>query len=182
MELAEFTQSELAKKLKVSQGTVSKWLSGEHTPNKKQWDSVLMLIGRDRRLSDLRSGGRIVNVVGYVGAGGATSFYADTQGPLEEVEAPEGSTDSTVAVEIRGDCLGSIFDRWLVFYDDVRRPITPDLVGRLCVIGLDDGSVLIKKIQRSKTKGFFHLLSNIDPPLLDVAIDWAARVKSMMPR
>lgn len=124
---------------------------------------------------------RYVNLVGYVGAGATTNFFAN-EGPLDEVPAPAGSTDSTVAVEIRGDSLGSFFDRWLVFYDDVRRPVTSDLVNKLCVVGLDDGRILIKKIQRAKARGYFHLISQTEAPILDVTIDWAARVKNMVPR
>jgi len=125
--------------------------------------------------------GRYVSLVGYVGAGAETHFFAQ-DAPLDEVPAPAGSSDSTVAVEIRGDSLGSFFDRWLVFYDDVRRPVTNDLVNKLCVVGLEDGRILIKKIQRSKAKGLFHLLSQTEAPILDVSVDWAARVKNMIPR
>jgi phage repressor protein C with HTH and peptisase S24 domain len=123
-----------------------------------------------------------VPVAGYVGAGAEAHFYAVAQGDLDEVDAPEGSTQQTVAVEIRGDSLGTFFDRWLVFYDDIRRPVTPDLVGKLCVVELDDGRILIKKLQRSRVHGLFNLVSQAEPPIVDAAIQWAARVKSMMPR
>jgi phage repressor protein C with HTH and peptisase S24 domain len=123
-----------------------------------------------------------VPVAGYVGAGAETHFYAVAQGGLDEIDAPEGSTPDTVAVEIRGDSLGTFFDRWLVFYDDVRREVTPDLLGKLCVVGLDDGRVLIKKLQRSRSQGLFNLVSQTEAPILDVAIEWAAKVKSLMPR
>lgn len=121
-----------------------------------------------------------VPLAGYVGAGATAYFTA--AGELGEVEAPEGSSKATVAVEIRGDSLGALFDRWLVFYDDVHRPMTSELIGRLCVIGLEDGRILIKKPQRSRTKGLYHLISNVEPPIFDVAIEWAAKVRAMVPR
>jgi SOS-response transcriptional repressor LexA len=125
---------------------------------------------------------RTVPLVGYVGAGAAAHFFGD-QGPLDDVPAPEGSSEETVAVEIRGDSLGALFDRWLVFYDDVHRPVTADQVGKLCVVGLLDGRILIKKIQRSRAKnGLFHLLSNTEAPILDVEIEWAAKVINMVPQ
>ncbi|WP_262048632.1 XRE family transcriptional regulator [Bradyrhizobium sp. Bra78] len=124
---------------------------------------------------------RHVSLVGYVGAGAETHFFAN-DAPLDEVRAPDGTNDETVAVEIRGESLGSFFDRWLVFYDDVRRPVTSDLINRLCVVGIEDGRILIKKIQRSKARGFYHLLSQTEPPILDVRIEWAAAVKSMVPK
>lgn len=124
---------------------------------------------------------RHVDLVGYVGAGAETHFFAQDTA-LGEVPAPAGSTEATVAVEIRGDSLGTFFDRWLVFYDDVRRPVTSDLLNRLCVVGIEDGRILIKKIQRSKSRGLFHLLSQTEPPILDVRIEWAAAVKNMVPK
>lgn len=137
---------------------------------------------RERRTEQpaLANGRRTIPLVGYVGAGAEADFRE--AGELGRVEAPEGATDTTVAVEIRGDSLGPLFDRWLIAYDDVRRPVTADLVGRLCVVGLDDGRVMVKKIRRSKSRGLFHLISNTEAPILDVAIEWAARVKNMVPR
>lgn len=124
---------------------------------------------------------RTVPLVGYVAAGAVAHYFGD-QGQLDEVEAPDGSTEDTVAVEIRGDSLGSIFDRWLVFYDEVRSPITSDLLGKLCVVGLADGRIMVKKVQKSKTPGFYHLLSNTEEPILDAVVEWAARVKNMVPQ
>lgn len=136
---------------------------------------------RERRPLPSGDAKRTVNLVGYVGAGAETHFFANDE-PLDEVDAPDGTSDTTVAVEIRGESLGSFFDRWLVFYDDVRRPVTTDLLNKICVVGLEDGRILIKKIQRSKAKGLFHLLSQTEGPILDVAIEWAARVKVMVPK
>ena len=123
-----------------------------------------------------------VRVVGYVGAGAEAHFYEVAQGDLDEVDGPQGSTEDTIAVELRGDSLGPFFNRWLVFYDDVRRPVTPDLVGELCVVGLQDGRILIKQVQRSRTEGLFNLLSSTERPILDVALDWAAKVNSITRR
>ncbi len=124
---------------------------------------------------------RTVSLVGYVGAGAEAHFYAVAQGNLDEVSAPEGSSPDTKAVEIRGDSLGSLFDRWLVFYDDVRSPITTDLIGKLCVVGLADDRVLIKKVRSGSKRGLYNLLSERDDPIRDVHIVWAAKVKTMTP-
>ncbi|MFL5063434.1 MAG: phage repressor protein [Xanthobacteraceae bacterium] len=123
---------------------------------------------------------RTVPVVGYVGAGAAI-YHHDAQGPFEHEPAPDGSTESTVAVIIKGDSLGSLFEDWLVFYDDVRAPVTSDLIGKLCVVGLADGRVFVKRLTRSKG-GLFHLIGQFGDPILDVEVEWAARVKHMVPR
>ena len=123
-----------------------------------------------------------VPLVGYVGAGAIAHFYADGQGPFDDVAAPDAASPNTVAVQIRGHSLGALFDNWLVFYDDVRDPPDDTLTGRMCVCGLADGRVLIKALKRSQNVGLWHLLSNIEPPIYDMALDWAAPVREMRPR
>lgn len=124
---------------------------------------------------------RVIPIVGYVGAG-SEAFFGVGQGNLGEVDAPDGATELTVAVEIRGTSLGELFDRWLIFYDERREPVTSDLIGKLCVIGLEDDRVLVKKLKRGQRKGKYDLFSNAEPPLYDQTVIWAARVKQMVPR
>lgn len=137
---------------------------------------------RERARAAIRgSEPRVVPVVGYVSAGVA-NFY-DDQGQLGEVPAPDDSSEDTVAVEVRGESLGPVFERWLAFYDDVQRPVSTDHIGRLCVVGLPDGRILVKKVVKARGKpGTYHLLSNTEPPILDTEIEWAARVRSMVQR
>ncbi len=131
----------------------------------------------------VRDAPRFVRVSGYVGAASEATFFAAGQGSADEVLAPDGATDSTVAVEIRGGSLGPFFDGWMVFYDDVRRPVTDDIVGKLCVVGLADGRVLVKRLVRSPgSRGLFHLYGQFGDPVLDAAVDWAAQVKVVVPR
>ena len=123
-----------------------------------------------------------IPVVGYVGAGSEAHFYAVSEGELDEVDGSNVITKFTVAVEIRGESSGSLFNRWLVFYDDVRRPVTADLYGKLCVVGLEDGRILVKQIQPSRDNGCFDLVSATEPTMRSIVLEWAATVKNMMPR
>ena len=125
----------------------------------------------------------LVPIAGYVGAGSEAHLYGNAQGPLDEVPAPDDATPQTVAVEVRGDSLGAFFAGWLAFYDDVRSPLTDDLLGRLCVVGLEDGRVLVKMVARSRTAAhLFDLSGQFGEPIRDVAVQWAAPVKSIVPR
>ena len=121
-------------------------------------------------------------LIGYVGAGAIAHFYADGQGPFDEVPAPDAASPKTVAVQIRGHSLGALFDNWLVFYDQVRDAPDEALIGRMCVCGLSDGRVLVKALKRGQVAGLWTLLSNTEPPIYDVALDWAALVREMRPR
>lgn len=146
-------------------------------------DLTWLLTGKGEMGRKAKTGAQnTVPVVGYVSAGAEAVLFGEGQGPFDDVPAPAFASPETVAVEIRGESLGPFFNEWLVFYDDVRSPITPDLIGELCVVGLPDKRVLIKKIQNSRTEGLYHLLSQNEPPILDVPVDWAARVTGMQPR
>lgn len=119
-----------------------------------------------------------VPVVGYVGAGARAHFHAAAPG---EVDRPVRAPGSTVALEIRSESLGNIFNHWLIYYDSVRRPVTPEQIGELCVVGLADGRVLIKQLRRGRREGLFNLVSPDQSPITDVAVEWAARATNMTP-
>jgi hypothetical protein len=126
---------------------------------------------------------RSVPLVGYVGAGAEAHYYALSHGELDRVPAPDNASENTVAVEIRGNSLGPVFQSWLIYYDEVRSPVTSDLLGRLCVVGLPDDRVVVKQLKASKNPGLFDLLSNVNEEhIRDVPVLWAARVKTMVPR
>lgn len=168
------SQAKLAKAIGISQPAIKKIESGATTKS-RYLHEIAEHLGID-------AGPLEVPIVGYVGAGAKAHLYSDAQGPFDAVPGPVGSTPVTVAVEVRGESLGNLFDGWLVFYDDVQRPVTEELIGKLCVVGLADDRVLIKQIKRSKTRGLFHLLSQTEPPITDVQLLWAAPVRSMSPR
>src|SRR5580704_13937506 len=180
------TRSGLAKALGRSPSAVTDLLNGSRRLRAGEIAFVADYLGVEP--PRLVGGGRPqhptgrVPLVGYVGAGAIAHFYADAQGPFDDVEAPDAASSSTVAVQIRGHSLGALFDNWLVFYDDVRDPPSDDLIGRMCVCGLADGRVLVKALKRSQIAGLWTLLSNVEPPIYDVALDWAARVRAMRPR
>jgi phage repressor protein C with HTH and peptisase S24 domain len=123
-----------------------------------------------------------VPVIGYVGAGSTAHFYDVAQPDLDEVSGPADAAEDTAAVEVRGDSLGPFFNRWYVFYDDVRRPMTPDLIGQLCVVGLADGRILVKQVQRGRAEDLYNLHSATEKPIADVKIEWAATVDSISRR
>jgi len=174
------TQEQAAERMGLSLGGYRKLESGEREFDLEYIGRAARAFGVSRRvfLADETE----VPLVGYVGAGAEAHFYSTADDPSETVPAPDGANERTVAVEIRGESLGDLFDRWLIFYDDVKEPVTTDLIGQLCVVALPDGRVLVKKIRASRTRGLYHLLSNTEAPILDVEILWAAKVTNMAPR
>lgn len=207
----DMTQEELGQAVGVSGAAVSQWERGESLPETERMPVLARVLqttadqlldqsaGRDVLLSlqhvldehldsaDVANStepppAREVPVKGYVGAGSGAHYYSSGDGYFDTVRAPENATAQTVALEVKGPSLGALFHRWLVFYDDVREPVTSDLIGHLCVVGLTDGRVLVKQLQRSRN-GRYILKSNTDePPIEDARVLWAARVTHMEPR
>ena len=172
-------------RLHVEQATVSRWENG-FVPKRTLWANIARIARRPvSEFFDIDGDQELgtVPVVGYVGAGAEAILFSEGQiDPEDRVKAPEGSSENTVAVEVRGESLGALFDQWLVFYDDVRSVPSPGLLGKLCVCWLADGRVLVKKLQRGQIASRWTLISNFEPPIYDVAIERAARVLSMAPR
>jgi hypothetical protein len=123
-----------------------------------------------------------VPIVGRVGAGSEAHYYDVAQGPFDDVEAPSYASADTVAVQIVGDSLGSFFNSWLVFYDEVHTPPTEDMLRKTCVVGLTNGQVLIKKLLPGSRRGVFHLVSQTEGIIEDAEVEWAAVVLGMQQR
>lgn len=161
----------LAKALGIAPSAVTAMLKGERLIKAGEVPKIRAYLGLDS-----------VPLKGYVGAGGQAAFFELPDDELDRVPAPDEVTANSVAVEIRGESLGAPFHGWLAYYNDVHRPVTRLLFGKLCVVGLSDGRVLIKKVVPSKQKGLFHLVPTIGETIMDVPIEWAARVIQMRPR
>lgn len=189
------SQAEFARQFGITRSSVSQWEAELTEPTSEK----LRAIARQAHVNhewlannhgpmtdedeDDERERRGVPIKGYVGAGAQAHYLPLDEGELDRVDPPANSTDKTVALEIRGDSLGELFDRWLVFFDDVRSPVTSDLVGKLCVLEVEDGRIMVKKLKR-QPNGLFTLLSDAkrQDPIEDMAVRWAARVKNMVPR
>lgn len=125
----------------------------------------------------------MMRVIGYVGAGAEAHFYAVSDEDYQEVPRPADASNKAVALEIRGKSWGPLMESWLVYYDDVRAPVTSDLLNRVCIVGLADDRILIKEI-RSNGNGGYDLYPNTttDEVIFDAEIEWAAKVVGMKPR
>jgi hypothetical protein len=127
--------------------------------------------GLDRPANERR-----LKVMGYVGASGTLNTYFVEDGSLETIRATNQDPPGAVAARILGESLGPLFDRWYVVYDDVRSPMTDDLIGKLCVVWLSDGRVLVKKVERGPRGLTLRSNSESDPPIEGAKIESAARV------
>jgi phage repressor protein C with HTH and peptisase S24 domain len=176
-------QGKLAERFEVSQPTVSRWLNG--TPPELHHADKIDKVARSLRMVNRKGAGNAttVPIVGYVGAGGTISF-GEGQGPFGEADMPPKDGSATlVAVTVQGDSMsGALEDGWTVYYDNRRDPPDETLHAKLCIVGLRDGRVLIKKLYPGRKAGHYDLHSVNAPALLDQPVEWAARITWIAPK
>ena len=95
----------------------------------------------------------LVPLVGYVAAGYEAHYYDHFPARLEEMEDPRLGAEGTHLFELRDHGFGPAFDRWRVYFEEICRPVTPDLIGFFCVIGLDDGRIVLRVDKIDRTGG-----------------------------
>lgn len=188
LEHAGIGQAELGRQLSDRLGVpydrsmVNKIVKGRRDVSPEEMTAIAEILGvpvPDEYSPNIKA---TVPLVGRVRAGSEMALYEHGQGPFDYLDAPDDATPKTVAVLVDGDSLGRAFNGWLIFYDDVQDPPTDALFGKLCVVGIEDGRILVKTLERGGVSGAYTLHSNVEAPIYDVYVKWAAKVKSMRPR
>lgn len=184
-----YNQTEMAERLGVTQSTVTRWENGA-LPRADQLKlladmantSVERLLGADS-LSNTPAD--MIPVVGYVGAGAAV-FPFDDHAPgdgMDHVDRPPFVHGAAVSVEVRGDSLYPVAeDGWRLIYAGEQTIIEADVLNRLCVVQLEDGRMLVKRLMRGTKPQHYHLVSTNAPTIEDAKVVWAAMVKAIIPR
>lgn len=181
MKATGLTQQQIAEKFDVSQSTVNRWLRGSE-PEGHRRDAINTayegIVADDPKPPT----GMTVGVYGYVGAGAEVVPFNDTQyEPFEEVEVDFPVPDGTAALIVRGDSQMPVFeDGDLVgFHKEGQDPDT--LIGRMCIVRLADGRMLIKRIKKGSAPRLHTLTSSNASDIDDVVIVWAASFRFRIP-
>lgn len=176
------TQSGLAATLKRAPSAITALLKGGRELKARE----IRLIAAYLEVTPPRFEPDDVPVIGLAGAGpDGTVLFSTGDGNLGAAPVPPGWTEETVALEVRGNSMrGIAFDGWYIYYDNRQAPLSDDMLGEPCVIGLSDGRVLVKVPFRGRLPGRFDLESSNPafPTMRDVPVEWAALVTAIVPR
>jgi transcriptional regulator with XRE-family HTH domain len=180
IEKTGWTQTELAARVGTHQPSVSRWIAGENDPD-PNFKAKILEIAREVGVlsSPEETRQSVIKIVGYVGSGQLVSFH-DTANELAPAVAE--ATDSTVALAISGHVMApAIRDGWLVYYHDLRTPPADELIGKLCAIGLTDGTVTVRDLFPGRD-GKWTLQAVNGVALLDQDVVWAQPIIIIRPR
>ena len=154
----------------VSEGTIRKYLNGKGgktlnaaTENKlaaAAGVTVPGLYGEDYDSPTVKD----VWIKGLVGAGLRVSPWTSGMGEGEgysRVPWPPGIpvSDDLVAYELRGESMPPFGDGAIIYVRVSDALPGPDLHGRLCIVELECGDMLLKTVRRGYTPGTFNLHS-----------------------
>lgn len=173
-----WTLQEVADKLGTTHTTVSRLESGKRGLDSEWIEKFAALY--EVTQGEILEAVRTVPIVGYVGAGSEVHLFegdASTE-RIDDVEAPPGADQFTVAVIVEGDSMFPRYnEREVIYYRRANSSDPVNLIGRDVVVRLADGRTFVKVLRRGSTPGLFTLDSYNAPPMEDVVIDWVVPVK-----
>ena len=124
-----------------------------------------------------------VPVIGKVGANpDGLVLFATGQEPGDLAPLPPGGTEKAVALQVVGHSMRDVADDGaLIYFEDLRTPPTPDMLGHVVVVELDTEEVLVKRLLRGSRPGVYDLESVAGPTRQDAHLRWAAHITAIIP-
>lgn len=177
-----WSQSRLAQAVNQAQTTISSWERGRTEPSRHDVQRIAQVLNVSIVHLEVGTEASVRSIPAPVGQivfgdlvvkDGAQKFEPDL-GNGHEVSSPVG-------LRIGNGAVGRKFSGWLVYHDPVRYSPEARFLGSLCVVGLDNGAVLVKWVEKSATLGLFHLTSEIDSTLFDQRVLWISPVLQLIP-
>lgn len=133
----------------------------------------------DVTLSDIVGAGTL-RVAGRIGAGGTVIHEPVDGGP---VPRPAGMGGEIEALEVDGS---SMLPRYssgdIIYVEKAARGVQEEDIGDFCAVRLTTGETYLKQIAYGSRPGFWTLRSLNAEDIVDVEIEWAQPVISVLPR
>lgn len=185
--LAEMGESQywLADQVGIKQPSINALIKGEKAKGSKHLVPIANALGVHARwlwggaLPKLVGAPKEALMVGYIGAG-AQINRPDEGVVLEGGIEPPAGYESALAAKIEGTSMYPLEAGWLIFYLEEHRGIREECINKLCAVGLEDGTVYVKKLRKAGKQ--FRLESWNADPIENAKVIWASRVIEIRPR
>lgn len=173
---AKMTQEDLAEVLGVSRTQVSKYERDDgYMPDPVVMRAALRFSVTPSWIRYGDTDGRMVRVVGRVGAGGHVEAIAYDDG--RQIEVPASWSDAT-ALQVDGvSCWPTYEDGDIIIVRGEQRLVEAEFLNRMSVVETVDGLGLVKRVRRGAQPGLYTLESPNAPPIEDVLLTSARPVR-----
>jgi len=177
-----WSQTRLAEAVNQAQTTISSWERGRTEPSRNDVRRIAQVLNIDVAQLEV---GAILALPNLARPAGQIIF----RDIVQSLSSPNmglglgntGDNALPVGLTIGDGAIARKLSGWTAFHDPKRYAPSAKFFGRLCVIGLDDGTVYVKWLEKSAYGGLFHLTSEIDAPLLDQRVVWLSPVLQLSP-
>lgn len=186
------TQVQLARVLDTRQSTISSWEKGEASPRRGTLKALSTLLevslvylefGENLDNETTDDGQQVIQVLGYVGAGGEVCPIDDHAmgGGLDEVECPPNTPIGTVAVIVRGDSMYPLLNDGSIIYFSKRDKDIESHYHRLIIAHFLDGRKAVKGLTPGSKRGCFTLTSTNKAPMVDMKLESVSPIDWIKP-
>lgn len=184
LEATGLKQAEFAKKVGVGQGTISKWMSDQQSPNTRQWRGVEAFLASQESTRHLVHAPKAntVAVRGLIGAGAQIRPDEEQVPPegLYEIAAPFPIPDGAIAFRVDGDSQWPRYDPGDVVICWASGTDVDQVIGWEAAVRTADGNRYLKRILRGSERGLFDLESYNAPTIRNARLEWVARVQGVV--
>lgn len=126
---------------------------------------------------------QLVPIIGKVGADNEGRVLLSTgQASGDQAPIPPGGSNRSAALEVQGHSMrGFSDDGSLIYFEDQHTRPLHDHLGRVVVVELATGEVLVKRLLRGDSPEVWDLESIAGPTLRGVRIAWVANITAIIP-
>lgn len=186
--LSELGKSQrwLAEQIGIKQPSINAIIKGEKARGTKYLVEIAAALEVSPEWLSAERGQKFPNaspqalLVGKVGAGAEVTRFDDGT-VLEGIDPPPGAPNCNAAV-ISGDSMHPLQDGWIVFYGQEFQGVPESAIGKMAIVQVKDGPILLKTLKPGSRKGLWRLESWNAPAREDVKVEWAAKVIDIRPR
>ena len=177
-----WSQSRLAQAVNQAQTTISSWERGRTEPSRHDVQRIAQVLNVSILQLEVGTNALQSSASAPIGKIMLGDLVVKDRQQNPELHLGNGHADpSPIGLQIGTGAIGPKFSGWLVYHDPVRYTPEARFLGCLCVVGLEDGVVLVKWVEKSASLGLFHLTSAMDSPLFDQRILWLSPVLQLSP-
>lgn len=125
----------------------------------------------------------LVPVIGKVGADPeGRILFAAGQAAGDQAPIPPGGTERAAALEVVGHSMRGVADDGsLIYFEEQHAQPTSLHIGKVVVVELDSGEVLVKRLLKGDERGVWDLESIAGPTRHNVRIKWVANISAIIP-